>query len=152
MGGRSAGGASSGGRSSGGTSAGGTGTGGSSAGAVGAGGSTGATFAAVQSIFDDRCVTCHDASKQGLPSYPALPLTADASHAALVNVAADETCGGTRVVPGNPDTSYLVQKLEQATPCNGSRMPRPFEVGVATPLTADQLATIRSWIQAGAPP
>ena len=80
-----------------------------------------------------------------------LALTAGASHDALVNVAADETCGGTRVVPGSPDTSYLVQKLEQAKPCDGEHMPRAFELGLAPPLTTDELATIRAWIQAGAP-
>lgn len=115
------------------------------------GGAPGATLAAVQAIFDDRCVNCHDAGKFGVPTYPMLPLTAGASHAALVNVAADETCGGVRVVPGNPDASYLVKKLEQMTPCDGAHMPRPFEVGTAPPLTADQLATIRAWISAGAP-
>ncbi|HSU40992.1 MAG TPA: hypothetical protein VLJ38_15550, partial [Polyangiaceae bacterium] len=127
------------------------GAGGSPNGGANHGGAPGATLAAVQAIFDDRCVNCHDASKGGLPTYPMLPLTAGASHAALVNVAADETCGGVRVVPGNPDASYLVKKLEQTMPCDGQHMPRPFEVGTAPPLTADELATIRAWIAAGAP-
>lgn len=127
------------------------GAGGSPNGGANQGGAPGATLAAVQAIFDDRCVNCHDASKGGLPTYPMLPLTAGASRAALVNVAADETCGGVRVVPGNPDASYLVKKVEQTMPCDGQHMPRPFEVGTAPPLTADQLATIRAWIAAGAP-
>ncbi len=125
--------------------------GGFASGGASSGGAPQVDFAAVQAIFDDRCVTCHDASKQGLPSYPMLPLTDGAAHDALVGVPADETCGGTRVVPGDPDASYLVQKLTQETPCNGARMPRPFEVGNAPPLTSDQLATIRAWIQSGAP-
>jgi hypothetical protein len=78
-------------------------------------------------------------------------LTAADAYGALVNHPADETCGGTRVVPGDPATSYLVQKLTQATPCDGLRMPRPFEIGPGIPLTADQISTITAWIAAGAP-
>jgi hypothetical protein len=109
-------------------------------------------MADVQAIFDARCVTCHDASKVGLPAFPSMPLTDGASHASLVNKPASETCGGTLVVPGNAAQSYLIQKLTNPTPCSGSRMPRPFEIGPVVPLSADQIATITSWIDAGAPP
>src|SRR5262249_33213295 len=48
------------------------------------------------------------------------------------------------VVPGNPDASFLVEKLN-ANPRLGVQMPnsRP-------PLTADQIALIRTWIMEGA--
>lgn len=125
---------------------------GSTGGSNGGGGTAAkVAMADVQAIFDARCVLCHDASKLGLPSFPGLPLTTGASRAALVNQAASETCGGTLVVPGNPNQSYLIQKLTDATPCSGAPMPRPFEVGPQNPLTADQIGTITSWIAAGAP-
>jgi hypothetical protein len=104
----------------------------------------------VQAIFDAHCLTCHDKSKSGLPTYPALSLVAGDSKASLVNQAALETCGGTYVVPGAPDQSYLVHKVSDASPCEGVRMPRPFEVIAPPPLTANEIAIIRSWISTGA--
>ena len=109
-------------------------------------------FAAVLAIFAANCNSCHDATKVGLPTYPMLSLTAADAHAALVGHPADETCGGTRVVPGDPASSYLLKKLTEDPPCEGAHMPRPFEIGLPRPLTAAQLATISSWIAAGAPP
>lgn len=97
-------------------------------------------------------MTCHDASKQGLPAYPSLSLTPADAHAALVGHAADETCGGVRVVAGDPASSYLIHKVSEAAPCEGSQMPARFEVLPAPPLTSAQIATLTSWIAAGAPP
>jgi cytochrome c553 len=114
-------------------------------------GSSGASMADVQAIFDARCIICHDASKNGLPAFPSMPLTDGASRASLVSQPASETCGGILVVPGNPEQSYLMQKLTNPAPCSGSRMPRPFEVGPVIPLSTDQIATITAWISAGAP-
>jgi len=127
----------------------GRGTGGAGGGS-GAGGSAG-SFAAVLAIFQDRCVNCHDASKQGLPAYPGLSLTPADAHAALVGHPADETCGGVRVVAGDPASSYLLHKVSEASPCDGSQMPARFEALPAPPLTADQIATLTAWIAAGAP-
>ena len=152
-----AGGAATGGTSSGGTATGGTSSGGAATGGTSSGGSGGASggqssMADVQAIFDSRCVLCHDKSKQGLPTFPQLSLVASDAHAALVNKGATETCGGILVVPGNPDRSYLIHKLTQATPCDGLQMPRPFEIIKSPPLSADQVAVIRSWISGGAKP
>jgi len=178
VGGASVGGASAGGASVGGASAGGAtagmagalsaGNGGqlTSAGAAGSagnealagaanGGSSGSgggavVFADVQAIFTDRCVTCHDKSKTGLPSYPQLSLVEADSLAALVNQPALETCGGKYVVPGQPSQSYLLHKVADAQPCEGGRMPLGFEVVHPVPLTAEQISTISNWISAGA--
>ncbi len=80
----------------------------------------------------------------------------DGAYAALVNVKAmgmnipdngTAHCadtGLTRVVPGDPDNSLLVQKIEQVTPACGSRMP------IGTPLIDDQMEKVRNWIAAGA--
>jgi hypothetical protein len=111
----------------------------------------GGLFDEVQAIFDSRCTTCHDASKLGLPAYPALPLTAGASYSALVNQPAHEACGGILVVPGQLDQSYLSHKVADVTPCFGLRMPHPFDSGIVVPLSDAQLAAIRSWIERGAP-
>ena len=51
------------------------------------------------------------------------------------------------MVAGDPDRSYLVQKIEGAPGIVGERMPRtggPF-------LTPGQIAIIRRWIELGAP-
>jgi len=48
------------------------------------------------------------------------------------------------VVPGDPDASYVIHKLEGREIC-GLRMPRG-----RTPLTTEQIATIRTWIAEGA--
>ena len=49
------------------------------------------------------------------------------------------------IVPGNPDASYLLQKLTLDTPLEGLRMPNGL-----TPLTASQIDLVRRWIQEGA--
>ena len=146
-----------GGTMSGGTTSGGTTSGGGGASGAASGGSAGASAGAssmadVQLIFDGRCVICHDKSKQGLPTFPQLSLVRLDAHAALVNKAATEACGGMLVLPGDPDHSYLISKLTQAMPCEGQHMPRSFEGPISPPLDALQLATIRSWISAGAQP
>jgi len=135
----------------GGGGAGGKGTGGA-AGGGGAGGSGAVPYSAVQAIFDAHCTNCHDATKSGLPTNPEVPLTSDVSYATLVGVPAMETCGGVRVVAGSAASSYLYHKVADTTPCDGMRMPRPFEVGLLVPLSAADIATIQNWINEGAPP
>jgi hypothetical protein len=50
------------------------------------------------------------------------------------------------VVRGDPDGSYLIQKLEGAVGIVGEQM--PFG---GTPLTTGEISTIRQWITQGAP-
>jgi hypothetical protein len=143
--------AGSGGMSSAGHAGGASGVGGSAGNAGSAAGSgDSVSFADVQSIFDEHCVRCHDATMTHPPGYSALPLTADAAYDAIVSQPAIETCGGTLVVPNDPTNSYLLHKVADATPCEGARMPRPFEVGPAVPLSDAEISTIRSWIVGGA--
>jgi methionine-rich copper-binding protein CopC len=63
----------------------------------------------------------------------------------LVNVASAEVPGLLRVNPGNPDASYIVQKL-QGNNAVGARMPfgGPY-------LPQDRIDLVRRWISAGAP-
>jgi len=108
--------------------------------------STAPTLSAIQTqIFDAACTTCHTEVDRDPASR--LNLRAGSAFAALVNVPSVGQPGATRVVPGNPNNSYLVQKLEGASGIAGLRMPRngpPF-------LTDAQVQMIRAWIAAGAP-
>ena len=113
-----------------------------------AGGQDGAvtppSFASMQAIFDRDCVSCHSAGAD-------LVLTAGVSWPNIVGSPAppSESCGGTLVVPGDPDASYLYQKLSNDHPCSGMRMPRG-EFG-SEPLQDCVTAIVREWIAAGAP-
>ena len=65
---------------------------------------------------------------------------------------------GTRVIPGDPNSSLLYQKVSQDMPPCGARMPADptalLESGTAvfsgTPLPQDQQKLIYDWISAGA--
>jgi hypothetical protein len=75
-----------------------------------------------------------------------LDLTGAAAYGLLVDVPSTGKPSAIRVVPGNPDASYLIQKLEGAPGIVGERMPQtggPF-------LTRGQIAIIRRWIELGA--
>ena len=69
--------------------------------------------------------------------------TADSSHATLVNVTSFQDGNFVRVVPMQPDDSYLVHKLEGVATV-GDVMP---PTGM---LPAADIATIRQWIMDGA--
>jgi hypothetical protein len=110
------------------------------------------TFASIKSeIFQTTdllgrtsCITCH--TDQGRNPAGGLNLRAD-PYAALVNVASREQPQVMRVVPGDPDNSYLIRKIEGGPNITGARMPQngpPF-------LTPEQILVIRRWIQVGAP-
>jgi hypothetical protein len=76
-----------------------------------------------------------------------MKLAPKAAHATLVGVKATETALN-RVEPGKPDESYLVHKLEGthvAAGGTGDRMPTG-----GAPLSIEQIATIRAWIEQGA--
>jgi len=98
-------------------------------------------------VFTPSCATagCHTGpASNGLPT--GLDLSdADASFASLVNAMSQQSAGATLVVPGDPDASYLVQKIEGSAAV-GTVMPPPPR----TPLGADALAAIRQWITDGA--
>jgi hypothetical protein len=94
----------------------------------------GVGFAAVAPLFSG-CAgeTCHES-----------PWT----QPELVDIVAYECCDGRFLVaPGDPNHSYLVDKLEGTMLCQGHRMPLsgpPY-------FTAEQIATVRAWICSGAP-
>ena len=99
-------------------------------------------MAEIQPIFTSRCTGCHNPST----APQSLILDAENSYELLVNVASKEVPSLKRVKPGDPDNSYLVQKIE-GTAAEGGQMPLGRE-----PLTDAQIALIRRWISEGANP
>jgi len=99
-------------------------------------------FNTTDSSGRQACTTCHVAG--GPAGFMAL--VEGASHDNLVGRSSAARPGAVRVIPGDPDNSYLVQKLEGAPGIVGQRMPRtggPF-------LTEGQMRIIRRWIELGA--
>jgi hypothetical protein len=110
------------------------------------------TFSSIQAnIFESAdsagrvaCIGCHTST--GRAPAAGLNLNHDVAYDQLVNVASRNKPGAVRIVPGNPDASYLVQKVEGAPGIVGMRMPfsgAPF-------LTDGQLLILRRWIELGA--
>jgi hypothetical protein len=100
-----------------------------------------ALFTQIQdTIFTPICTQCH----VGATAPQGLRLDAGNSYALLVNVASNEVPGVLRVAPGNPDNSYLVQKIEGRAAVGG-RMP----LGGA-PLPQASIDLVRQWITQGA--
>jgi hypothetical protein len=112
------------------------------------------TFATIQSeIFEKTdsagrpaCTNCHTAV--GRNPAGQLNLTHDAAYDQIVNapVRGAGKAGSIRVVPGDPDNSYLIQKLEGTPGIVGQRM--PFNGGPY--LTSGQMVILRRWIANGA--
>ena len=102
-------------------------------------------FAARDLAGRQACTDCH--SDQGRNPSGGLNLLDGRAHAALVGVGSTGKPGAVRVIPGDPDNSYLVKKLEGAADIAGVRMPR----GTGPYLTQGQILVIRRWIQIGAP-
>jgi hypothetical protein len=93
-------------------------------------------------IFTPLCVTCHAG-----PAAPrGLRLESGVAFAALVNAPSAEVPALLRVKPGDPNASYLVQKIEGRAAV-GARMP----LG-QPPLSQANIDLIRQWITDGAPP
>lgn len=98
-------------------------------------------FASIQAnVLTPICTTCHSGAAAPL----GLRLDEGASYALLVNAPSTEVPSLLRVDPGDPDNSYLVQKLE-GTAAVGGRMP----LG-GSPLPQETIAVIRQWILEGA--
>jgi hypothetical protein len=91
------------------------------------------------------CVLCH--TDQGTIPAAGMVLLEGRAYNSLVGRPSTGKPGATRVIPGDPDNSYIVQKLEGHSGIVGQRMPRgngPF-------LTEGQMLVIRRWIENGAP-
>jgi hypothetical protein len=110
------------------------------------------TFTSVQSqIFEttdvagrQACVNCH--TNVGRNPSGGLNLAHPVAYDQIVNVASNRKAGAIRVIPGDPDNSYLVHKIEGRPGIVGLRMPfsgPPF-------LTEGQILILKRWITLGA--
>lgn len=100
----------------------------------------------IQPILSDNCAlsSCH----AGTSPAQGQNLSAGVAYANIVCVQANERPGMMRVRPFEPDSSYLLHKIEgtqDAVGGSGGRMP----LGL-TPLTQQQISLIRAWIAQGA--
>jgi hypothetical protein len=108
----------------------------------GGGPGAGAEFTQIQdTIFTPICTACH----AGAAAPQGLRLDAGNSFALLVGIPSVEVPSVLRVAPGDPDGSYLVQKI-QGTAAVGERMP----LG-GPPLPQASIDLVRQWIAQGAP-
>ena len=111
------------------------------------------TFSSIQSqIFESTdssgrtpCTNCHTST--GRTPLGGLNLNHDVAYAQLVNAPTRSPVGKIRVIPGDPENSYLIHKLEGRAGISGRRMPNngpPY-------LTDGQILVIKRWIEIGAP-
>lgn len=93
--------------------------------------------ACVQTIFEDTCGTmmCHG----GTLFPPNLVMAGVESR--LINVEASVCPDKIYVVPGDPEGSFLYEKITQAMPTCGVQMPSGADA-----LSATQISCIESWI------
>ena len=110
------------------------------------GGSTGTVTADFQSIqenvFTPICSPCH--SGAGAPR--GLMLDAAHSYNDIVGIPSVEQPSLDRVKASDPDSSYLVRKIEGAPGISGAQMPY-----MEQPLPQSTIDAIRQWITDGAP-
>lgn len=101
-----------------------------------------ADFQSIQdNVFTPICTKCHVGA--GAPQ--GLQLDADHSYALLVSVPSNEQPDVLRVKPGDPDSSYIIRKLQGAAGITGEQMPLggPY-------LPQATIDVIKQWIAAGA--
>ena len=93
----------------------------------------------IKALLKGRCAGCHKSffAPKGLKLGP------DALPGSVLNVASKEKPDLKRVVPGSPETSYLMMKVRGAKGISGKRMPPPKK----TSLTDDEIALLEKWIQ-----
>jgi hypothetical protein len=101
------------------------------------------TLTQLKSSAFSVCGGCHTGGGTSLPA--SMDLTPANIYASIVGVASVEQPTLKRVNPGNPDTSYVVLKLEGAAGITGARM--PFGGPYLDQATIDQ---VRAWVTAGA--
>lgn len=103
----------------------------------------GPTLASIQAnVFTPICTQCHT----GSAAPHGLALDAGVAWQNLVGVRSVEQAALMRVQSGNPDSSYIVWKIEGRAAISGGRMPLGLQ-----PLSSEVITAIRTWIQNGAP-
>jgi hypothetical protein len=101
-------------------------------------------FAAPDSTGRLACSGCHTST--GRVPAGGLNLTGDLAYDQIVNVPSPRKAGAIRIIPGDPENSYLVHKIEGRPDIVGVRMP------FTPPYLSDgQIRIIKRWIEIGAP-
>jgi Bacterial Ig-like domain len=109
----------------------------------GGGGPLTADFQSIQdNVFTPICTKCHE----GASAPEGLQLDTAHSYALLVGVASAEQPTVLRVEAGDPDSSYIIRKLQGSPGISGQQMPfgGPY-------LPQSTIDVIRQWITNGAP-
>lgn len=101
-------------------------------------------FNATDATGRAACTSCH--TDAGRTPSGGINLREGAAHGSLVSVPSRSKPGAIRVIPGDPENSYLIHKIEGRTDIAGSRMPR----GSGPFLTPGQILVIKRWIALGA--
>lgn len=102
----------------------------------------GPTLRAIQfNVFNPICTQCHTGSSAPL----GLALDSTVAFQNLVNVQSVEVPALLRVKPGDPDSSYVIWKIEGRAGIQGGRMPLGMQ-----PLSAETIDAFRGWIANGA--
>jgi hypothetical protein len=114
----------------------------SSGGSSSGGGTVTADFQSIQeNVFTPICSPCHS----GATAPEGETLDAALSYNSIVGVPSTEIPTLDRIKPGDPDNSYLVQKIEGAATIVGAQMPYH-----ETPLPQSTINAIRQWVTDGA--
>jgi hypothetical protein len=100
-------------------------------------------FDTTDSAGRQACTNCH--TSVGRNPSGLMDLREGAAYASLVGVTSPAKPGAVRVIPGDPENSYIIHKLEGRTSIVGTPMPRGN-----TLLTAGQILVIKRWIELGA--
>jgi hypothetical protein len=97
-------------------------------------------------ILEEKCAVCHLTGQEA----GNISLVADNAVASLVGVNAVGAPNVKRVVPGEPEASYLISKLEGTHgEVGGLGGQMPFG---GPPLSIVEIAKIRRWVKDGAKP
>jgi hypothetical protein len=102
-------------------------------------------FTAADSTGRPACTGCHTNANGRTPS-GGMVLAGDQAYDQLVNFVSVRKPGAVRVIPGDPENSYIIQKIEGRPGIVGARMPLngPY-------LSDGQILIIKRWIETGAP-
>jgi len=108
----------------------------------GGGGPLTADFASIlANVFTPICTRCHS----GASAPEGLQLDAAHSYALLVGVPSAEQSSLLRVQPGDPDSSYMIRKIQGGPGISGGQMP----LG-GPPLPQSTIDIMRQWVTEGA--
>jgi hypothetical protein len=101
----------------------------------------------IQPIFNRSCAVA--ASCHAGPGSADMDLTAGIAYGQIVNVPSTQQKNLKRINPGNPETSYLVRKIQGGPNISGTPMPQgcpASPLNGAQCLSADDIGAIVQWV------